>query len=67
MFEQICNQHDCELVIINQTEDKSFEQELTDDLISLVTVFSARLYGRRSHKNKKIIETLKEELNEKND
>jgi len=67
MFEQICNQHDCELVIINQTEDVTFEQELTEDLISLVTVFSARLYGRRSHKNKKIIEILKEELNEKND
>jgi predicted site-specific integrase-resolvase len=34
------------------TEVVSFEQELCKDVITLMTVFSARLYGKRSHKNK---------------
>jgi len=34
----------------------SFEQELVQDMIELIQVFSARLYGARSHKNKKLID-----------
>jgi predicted site-specific integrase-resolvase len=41
-----------EVVIINQ-EEKSFEMELAGDVLEIITVFSARLYGKRSHKNKK--------------
>ena len=29
------------------------EKELVDDVISIITVFSARMYGRRSHRNKR--------------
>ena len=32
------------------------EQELAEDVLEIVTVFSARLYGARSHKNKKLID-----------
>jgi predicted site-specific integrase-resolvase len=35
--------------------ERSFEQELAVDVIELMTVFCARLYGKRSHKNKKIV------------
>ena len=35
--------------------ERSFEQELAVDVIELMTVFCARLYGKRSHRNKKII------------
>ncbi|PSR25829.1 MAG: DNA-binding protein [Sulfobacillus thermosulfidooxidans] len=39
----------------------SFEEELTRDLITILTVFSARLYGRRSKGfRKKITETIQE-------
>jgi putative resolvase len=42
-------------VVIHKEEDVvSFEQELCKDVITLMTVFSARMYGRRSHQNKKI-------------
>jgi predicted site-specific integrase-resolvase len=30
------------------------------DVLEIITVFSARLYGSRSHKNKKIVDELKE-------
>jgi len=32
------------------------EQELAEDIIQIITVFSSRIYGKRSHKNKKISE-----------
>lgn len=60
LIEEICRLHGVEIRILNQTDDVSSEQELVDDVLSVITVYSARLYGRRSHRNQKIIETNKE-------
>jgi len=50
-----------EVVIINQSERQlSFEEKLAQDVLEIITVFSARLYGSRSHKNREMIETLNE-------
>ena len=38
----------------------SFEEELAQDVLEIITVFSARLYGRRSHKNRQLIERLQD-------
>ena len=54
ILEQICEFHDVEIEIINHTEDKSYEQELVEDMLSIITVFSSRLYGSRSKKTKKL-------------
>ena len=43
-----------ETVIINN-HDKTFEQELASDVIEIITVFSAKLYGSQSHKNKHVL------------
>jgi predicted site-specific integrase-resolvase len=48
-----------EVVIINQGEESSFEEELAKNVLEIITVFSARLYGARSHKNKKLVEAAK--------
>ena len=56
----LCEQFGTEVVIINRTEDSSFEEDLAQDVLEIITVFSARLYGSRSHKNKKIVEGLKD-------
>jgi predicted site-specific integrase-resolvase len=56
----LCQQFGTEVVIINRTEDSSLEEDLAQDVLEIITVFSARLYGSRSHKNKKIIEELKD-------
>lgn len=56
----LCQQFGTEVVIINRTEDSSFEEDLAQDVLEIITVFSARLYGSKSHKNKKIIEELKD-------
>ena len=49
---QLCRWSGCKVVIHNDSEPVSFEQELVKDVITLMTVFSARLYGRRSHRKK---------------
>lgn len=41
-----------ETIILNNKE-QTFEEELSSDVLEIITVFSARLYGSRSHKNKK--------------
>ena len=48
-----------EVVILNQGEDTSFEEELVQDVLEIITVFSARMYGSRSHKNRKLLEAAK--------
>ena len=56
----ICESKGVEVVIINQGEDASFEEDLAKDVLEIITVFSARLYGSRSHKNQKLIDGVKQ-------
>jgi excisionase family DNA binding protein len=60
----LCEHFSVEVTIINASEDSSFEEELVSDVLEIITVFSARLYGSRSHKNKKVMEKLKRAANE---
>lgn len=62
ILEQICQFHNVEIEIINHTEDKSYEQELVEDMLSIITVFSSRLYGSRSKKTKNIKEAVEKQL-----
>lgn len=57
---EMCKYHDVEVVIVSEEESKSYEEELVEDVLSIITVFSSKLYGSRSHKNKSIIEKNKE-------
>ena len=56
----LCEIFGTEVIIINRTEDSTFEEDLAQDVLEIITVFSARLYGSRSHKNQKIVQQLKE-------
>lgn len=53
MVFSLCRQKSIEVIILEDSEEKSFEVELSCDVIELMTVFSARLYGRRSHQNRR--------------
>ena len=44
-------------VIIIENKIKDFNQDLTESVIEIMTVFCAKLYGSRSHKNKKSLES----------
>lgn len=47
-------------VVKDVDQEKSVEEELVDDVLSLVTSFSGKLYGLRSGKNKKVDKNNKE-------
>ena len=55
----ICEAKQVEVVILNQGEDTTFEEDLAKDVLEIITVFSARLYGSRSHRNRKLLESVK--------
>ena len=54
----ICEAKGVEVVIINKGDDTTFEEDLAADVLEIITVFSARLYGSRSRKNKKLLENV---------
>ena len=56
----LCAAKHIEVVIVNQGDEPSFEEELAKDVLEIITVFSARLYGSRSHKNKQLLKNLKQ-------
>ena len=49
-FEHFCERHGTNITVTGG-ESFSPEEELVRDLLAIVTVFSARLHGLRSHKN----------------
>jgi len=55
----LCEAKGIEVILINRGDEPTFEEELAKDVLEIITVFSARLYGARSHKNKKLIHNLK--------
>ena len=61
---RICELQGIEIVIINKGEQLSFEEELTGDVLEIMTVFCAKLYGRRSHKSKKLAEDIENIVSE---
>lgn len=60
MLEQICSIHGVQIEVINLTQDKTYEEELVEDVLSVITVFSSRLYGSRSRKASKIQKEVKD-------
>lgn len=49
-FENLCKQHQTEIVVLNYYET-SPDKELVEDLVSIIHIFSCRLYGLRKYKN----------------
>lgn len=60
LIENLCNKFGTTIEIIDNTE-KTEQQELVEDLIQIVTVFSCKLQGERANKAKKMIKELIED------
>jgi predicted site-specific integrase-resolvase len=63
IIEFICAKFGTEIEIIDNTE-KTEQQELVEDLIQIITVFSCRLQGKRVRKTREIIKALSEGVGE---
>jgi len=55
----LCAHQQIEVVIIHKGEQPTFEEDLAKDVLEIITVFSARLYGSRSKKNRELIAAMK--------
>ena len=66
LVEYMASLYNCEIEIIDYTE-KSEQQELVEDLVQIITVFSCRLQGKRANKVRKLVQELirEEETNGK--
>lgn len=51
-FERFLQSNGTEIIVVNNEKKMSPEQELINDLISIIHVFSCRIYGLRKYKNK---------------
>ena len=59
LIETLCHKYGTTIEVIDNTE-KTEEQELVEDLVQVITVFSCRLQGKRANKAKKMIKELME-------
>lgn len=57
LIKYVAELHNTQIVILD-SEDKTKEQELVEDLMQIITVFSCRLHGKRASKTKQIMEQL---------
>ena len=60
LVEYIASLYNCEIEIIDNTE-KSEQQELVEDLVQIITIFSCKLQGKRANKAKNLVEELMQE------
>lgn len=48
-FKNYCEKYGTKIIVLNE-EEKFYQQELVEDLISIIHVFSCRIYGLRKYK-----------------
>lgn len=62
LFNEFCKYFKTKIIVVNELSEKNFEQELTEDLISIIHYFSMKSYSNRRKLNK-----IKKELENDND
>lgn len=61
LIEEFAKLNDTKIEPINIEEEKPPEEELVEDILNIIHVFSCKLNGKRSHINKKIAQRLLDE------
>ena len=66
LVEYIASLYDCDIETIDHTE-KTEQQELVEDLVQIITVFSCKLQGKRANKARKLVKELIDDGGEEDD
>ena len=61
LVEYMASLYNCEIEIIDNTEKSEQQQELVEDLVQIITVFSCKSQGKRANKAKKLVQELIQE------
>jgi len=56
ILEKLASGYGVRIEVVNGEEPKDFYQELVEDLITIISNFAGKLYGKRSHKYRKVID-----------
>lgn len=63
MFKRLFSEFGCEVIVINDTDEKTDETEIFEEIISMLHCFSMRMYSRRRRRKLELIkEDLKNEI-----
>ena len=62
-LEMLFERFDVALTVLEPGDEKTPEQELTEDMLALLASFSGRLYGMRSHKQKELLQCAQAVIN----
>ncbi|MCE4608512.1 MAG: IS607 family transposase [Caldisphaeraceae archaeon] len=57
-IEEVFKAYSVRVIVAFHEEPKDYYQELVEDLIAIVTSFAGRIYGKRSHKCRKVVEAV---------
>jgi len=60
-LQQFFQNYGTDIIVINQ-EEKEPKEELVEDLITIISHFASKLYGKRSHKYKEVVENTRQLL-----
>lgn len=68
LFETFCKYFKTKILVVNDLSEKTYEQELTEDLISIIHYFAMKSYSHRRKLNKltKELENKKNKVNKNN-
>jgi len=59
-LKKVFEAHGTTIEVLNQADAKPPQQELVEDLITMISHLSGKLYGMRSHKQKEVVKRAKE-------
>ena len=63
MFKRLFAEFGCEVIVINDTEDKTDENEIFEEIISMLHCFAMKMYSKRRKSKLEIVqEDLKNEI-----
>ena len=67
LIEYFAKLNNVKIEIIDNTMDKTQDQELVEDLFQIITVFSCKLQGKRKGKTKQLLSDFSQKIKEMND
>jgi len=53
-IKKLCDAFKVEIEIINHRDEQKYEEEITEDIIAIMTSYSARIYGKRGGRTKTV-------------
>ena len=61
-LEELFKAYGVKVIVAFQEEPKDYMQELVEDLIEIVVSFASKIYGKHSHKYRRVVEAVEQAI-----